>query len=133
MSISYRRVIGVAGALTFAAIPLGAMGPAAAGHQTTAQHVLLLSVDGMHQSDLDFYVTAHPSSALAKLVHKGAEFTQAQTPVPSDSFPGMVAQVTGGNPSSTASTTTTPGTMRCCPRAPPSRSAGAEPSSPASR
>jgi len=101
VSISYRRVIGVAGALTFAAIPLGAMGPAAAGHQTTAQHVLLLSVDGMHQSDLDFYVTAHPSSALAKLVHKGAEFTQAQTPVPSDSFPGMVAQVTGGNPSST--------------------------------
>ncbi len=31
----------------------------------------------------------------------GTEFTRAQTPLPSDSFPGMVAQVTGGNPSST--------------------------------
>jgi hypothetical protein len=38
---------------------------------------------------------------LSKLVHKGVEFTRAQTPVPSDSFPGMVAQVTGGNPQST--------------------------------
>lgn len=66
-----------------------------------AQHVLLLSVDGLHQSDLDWYVSHHPSSALAKLVHKGDEFTHAVTPVPSDSFPGMVAQVTGGNPSST--------------------------------
>jgi hypothetical protein len=63
--------------------------------------VLLLSIDGLHQSDLDFYVAHHPSSALAKLTRRGAEFTGAQTPVPSDSFPGMVAQVTGGNPSST--------------------------------
>src|SRR5947209_6150159 len=65
------------------------------------QHVLLLSVDGLHQSDLEYYVTHHPSSALAKLTRGGVEFTAAQTPVPSDSFPGMVAQVTGGNPSST--------------------------------
>jgi hypothetical protein len=101
VSTSYRRAIGVAGAIAMAAIPLGAMAPVAAGHADKAQHVLLLSVDGMHQSDLDIYANTHPSSALAKLVHKGAEFTQAQTPVPSDSFPGMVAQVTGGNPSST--------------------------------
>ena len=66
-----------------------------------AGHVLLLSVDGLHQSDVAWYVKRNPSSALAKLVESGVEFTQAQTPVPSDSFPGMVAQVTGGNPSST--------------------------------
>jgi hypothetical protein len=95
------RAIGVASVLGVIAIPLGAAGPAAAKHQTTVQHVLLLSVDGMHQSDLDFYVKAHPKSALAKLVSKGAEFTRAETPVPSDSFPGLVGQVTGGNPSST--------------------------------
>jgi type I phosphodiesterase/nucleotide pyrophosphatase len=65
------------------------------------QHVLLLSVDGLHQSDLTWYVDRHPSSALAKLVHKGVEFTHADTPFPSDSFPGMVGQVTGGNPRST--------------------------------
>lgn len=66
--------------------------------RTAAQHVLLLSVDGMHQADLDWYVHEHPTSALAHLVGNGSK---AQTPVPSDSFPGMVGQVTGGNPSST--------------------------------
>ncbi len=55
----------------------------------------------MHQSDLARYVAAHPGSALARLVAGGVEFTGAQTPFPSDSFPGMVGQVTGGNPSST--------------------------------
>jgi hypothetical protein len=62
---------------------------------------LLLSVDGLHQSDLSWYVDHHPSSALAKLVHRGVEFTHAQTPFPSDSFPGMVGQITGGNPKTT--------------------------------
>jgi len=66
-----------------------------------ANHVLLLSIDGLHQSDLSWYVRRNPSSALAKLVHKGVEFTDARTPFPSDSFPGMVGQVTGGNPKST--------------------------------
>ena len=31
----------------------------------------------------------------------GDQYTNAQTPVPSDSFPGMVGQVTGGNPGTT--------------------------------
>jgi arylsulfatase A-like enzyme len=62
------------------------------------QHVLLISVDGLHQSDLDWYVHRFPDSALASLVSHGVEFTSAQTPVPSDSFPGMVGQVTGGDP-----------------------------------
>ncbi|MEA2617295.1 MAG: hypothetical protein QOE72_3078 [Chloroflexota bacterium] len=95
------RALGLAGAIGVVAIPLGAMGPAAAKHQSNAQHVLLLSVDGMHQSDLAFYIKAHPGSALATLVKQGAQYTRAETPVPSDSFPGLIAQVTGGNPSST--------------------------------
>ena len=66
-----------------------------------AQHVLLLSVDGMHQSDLEWWVRTHPSSPLAMLAHRGVEFTHAVTPFPSDSFPGMVGQVTGGNPRTT--------------------------------
>src|SRR5262249_17913987 len=66
-----------------------------------AAHVLLLSVDGLHQSDLAWYVAHHPKSALASLVHRGVEFTHALTPFPSDSFPGMVAQVTGGTPATT--------------------------------
>ena len=71
------------------------------GHGDRVQHVLLLSVDGLHQSDLDWYVGAHPSSALAALVRHGVQFTNAQTQVPSDSYPGIVGQVTGGNPRST--------------------------------
>jgi Type I phosphodiesterase / nucleotide pyrophosphatase len=66
-----------------------------------AEHVLLLSVDGLHQSDLAGYLDQHPSSALAKLVQRGVEFTDARTPFPSDSFPGLVGQVTGGNPRTT--------------------------------
>jgi hypothetical protein len=71
------------------------------GANSRTQHVLLLSVDGLHQADLDWYVANHKQSALATLVHRGVDFTHASTPVPSDSFPGMIAQATGGNPDST--------------------------------
>ena len=73
----------------------------ASGQRSGTRHVLLLSVDGLHQSDLDRYVRAHPSSALARLVGTGTSYTHAQTPVPSDSFPGMIGQLTGGNPRTT--------------------------------
>lgn len=66
--------------------------------RTPVRHVLLVSVDGLHQADLAAYVHAHPHSALAGLVAGGTEFTDAVTPVPSDSFPGMIAQATGGDP-----------------------------------
>src|SRR5580700_10819576 len=65
------------------------------------QHVLLISVYGMHQSDLDWYVANHPNSTLAKLVHSGSEYTNAATSNPSDSDPGGTALMTGGNPKST--------------------------------
>ncbi len=38
---------------------------------------------------------------LAALDHQGLEYGNAETPFPSDSFPGLVGQVTGGNPRST--------------------------------
>jgi len=62
------------------------------------KHVLLLSVDGMHQSDLRWYVRHHPDSTLAQLAHGGTTYSHAVAPIPTDSFPGMVGQVTGGNP-----------------------------------
>src|ERR1700745_2193557 len=65
------------------------------------KHVLLISVDGMHQSDLDWYVANHPSSTLAKLTRSGSEYTNALTSNPSDSDPGGTALMTGGNPKST--------------------------------
>jgi hypothetical protein len=65
------------------------------------EHVLLISVDGMHQSDLAWYVQTHPKSTLAMLVAKGVDYSNASTPFPSDSFPGLTGQVTGGNPATT--------------------------------
>ena len=63
--------------------------------------MLLISVDGLHQQDLAWYVHAYPDSVLAALDRRGLEYSQASTPFPSDSSPGMTAQVTGGNPRST--------------------------------
>jgi hypothetical protein len=100
MTRSRFRVLSILGAAGLLA-GLLVSSQAAVAKEAPAKHVLLISVDGMHQSDLAWYIRTHPKSALAGLVKGGAEFTNAQTPVPSDSFPGMVAQVTGGNPSST--------------------------------
>jgi hypothetical protein len=100
MTSSRIRVVSALGAAGLVAGLVVSM-PAASAKEAPAQHVLLVSVDGLHQSDLAWYVRTYPRSALARLVSTGVEFTNAQTPVPSDSFPGMVAQVTGGNPSTT--------------------------------
>ncbi len=67
----------------------------------TVRHVVLISVDGLHQADLDYYVNSHPGSTLAKLLNEGSSYSGARTPFPSDSFPGLTALVTGGNPKST--------------------------------
>ncbi|MDX6630346.1 MAG: hypothetical protein QOH00_2592 [Gaiellales bacterium] len=91
----------LAGMAALAVVTATAGGASAHQRKPAARHVLLLSVDGLHQSDLVWYVRRHPRSALAKLAHVGVEFTHAQTPFPSDSFPGMVGQVTGGNPKTT--------------------------------
>src|SRR5436309_7544787 len=66
-----------------------------------ADHVLLLSIDGFHQLDLERYVAGHPASALAGLVARGTQYTNTTSSRPSDSFPGTLAMTTGGSPSST--------------------------------
>ena len=94
-------------------IAAGAIGGSAAAcrpTRTTAattanrriQHVLLISVDGLHQSDLEWYVANHPGSELAKLTAGGAEFIErAHRRIPSDSDPGGTALMTGGDPRAT--------------------------------
>jgi hypothetical protein len=47
------------------------------GHRETVDHVLLISVDGMHQSDLAWYVQTHPGSTLATLMAQGVDFSNA--------------------------------------------------------
>jgi hypothetical protein len=107
MLITAHRVSAVVCGLSLLAtvtVPLTAMADSdnddESGH-AKVDHVLLVSVDGMHQSDLAWYAQTHPSSTLANLMAKGVDYSDASTPFPSDSFPGMVGQATGGNPSST--------------------------------
>ncbi len=95
-----RTLIAACGVGVLGAALTPALSATAAAHPR-AQHVLVLSVDGLHQADLAAYVTAHPGSALAALVRSGTAYTHAQTTFPSDSFPGMVAQFTGGTPAGT--------------------------------
>ncbi|WP_087725838.1 alkaline phosphatase family protein [Pandoraea sp. PE-S2T-3] len=63
-----------------------------------AANVLLISIDGMHEEDLSRYVAVHPTSALAALARHGVMYRNALTPTPSDSFPGMVALISGASP-----------------------------------
>ena len=67
----------------------------------TARRVLLISIDGLHALDLANFIQSHPKSTLAQLSSTGVTYTQAYTSKPSNSFPGLLALVTGGSPSST--------------------------------
>ena len=70
------------------------------------KHVLLISVDGMHA--VDFTNCANGIStvnngepycpAIAALGKTGVNYVAASTSKPSDSFPGLIAIVTGGSP-----------------------------------
>ena len=62
------------------------------------RHVLLISIDGLHALDVANYVEAQPGSALDELSEHGVTFSNARTPANSDSFPGLLALVTGGSP-----------------------------------
>src|SRR5579875_723677 len=85
-------------ALAGTAVSSAATAQLGGAHSRGIQHVLLISVDGMHQSDLNWYVAHHPGSELGRLATGGAEYTGAQTTDPSDSDPGGTGIMTGGDP-----------------------------------
>ena len=62
------------------------------------RHVLLISIDGMHA--LDYYNCAANNTCptLKALGATGVNYTRTSTSRPSDSFPGLMAIVTGGTP-----------------------------------
>lgn len=91
--------MGLAAAMALTLVPFGAP-TASADDGARARHVIVISVDGLHESDLEAYIATHSNSTLAKFVGEGASYSNAHTPFPSDSFPGMTAIVTGANPRS---------------------------------
>jgi hypothetical protein len=83
------------------AVGLGAAALADTPRGPHVSRVLLISIDGMHALDLADYVQAKPRSTLAELSQHGVTYTQARTALPSNSWPGLLAMVTGGSPTST--------------------------------
>ena len=62
------------------------------------RHVLLISIDGMHAVDYENCVASNTCPHLAALGKTGVTYTRTTTARPSDSFPGLMALVTGGTP-----------------------------------
>jgi hypothetical protein len=84
--------------LTLCASSTACAAPPAPGR---IQHVLLISVDGMHALDMANYIRGNPRSTFAQLAAAGSYYTAASTTKPSDSFPSMAGIVTGGTPAVT--------------------------------
>jgi hypothetical protein len=68
------------------------------GNLAHDRHVLLISIDGMHAVDFENCVKAGTCPNLAELGESGINYTRTSTSRPSDSFPGLMALVTGGTP-----------------------------------
>jgi hypothetical protein len=85
------------------------MGTAVAQNPNQIQHVLLISVDGMHAVDFlncaNGITTVNSGQpfcpSMAALGATGINYNAASTSKPSDSFPGLTAIVTGGSPALT--------------------------------
>ena len=99
LSRRLRRFVIFAGG-TFC-VSLSTMAQEKSTPQSAVKHVLLLSLDGMHAVDVANFVKTHPESALATLSTHAITYTNAQTSLPSNSWPGLLAIVTGGSPLST--------------------------------
>jgi len=58
----------------------------------------LISVDGMHAVDLAKWIENHPDSTFAKAGKNRHHIPERLHHRASDSYPGMIAQVTGATP-----------------------------------
>ena len=94
--------IGFAASLALAFVP----GASAQHQDKDIDHVLLISIDGMHAADYLNCSKGVPGVSggepycpnLAELGETGVNYTRTTTSRPSDSFPGLMALVTGGTP-----------------------------------
>ena len=98
MRLLRNYLLSTTAALVVTCAAIGQAGAAGPSVGTGYEHVLLISVDGLHAVDLAKWIQSHPDSALAKLAGTGMIYPNAFTTAPSDSYPGMIAQATGGSP-----------------------------------
>jgi hypothetical protein len=92
--------------LVFAATSLAALQAQGLNNRNGIRHVLLISIDGMHELDFLNCSQGIPGvnsglpycQNLAQLAQHGVQYTDATTSKPSDSFPGLMALVSGGGP-----------------------------------
>jgi hypothetical protein len=99
MSFELRKVIQTAslmGALSMVLSPFAAVGHA--HDESRIRHVLLISIDGMHALDFENCTAAGTCPHLAELADHGVTYPRTSASRPSDSFPGLMALVTGGTP-----------------------------------
>jgi hypothetical protein len=95
-----RRILAVALALGLigTTIPAPARANDELGEGHKIKHVLLISIDGMHAVDYENCLASHTCPHLAALGKTGVRYTRTSTSRPSDSFPGLMALVSGGTP-----------------------------------
>ena len=87
--------------ITGAALLAATAAALAGAGESPIKHVLIVSIDGMHEQDLAKCIAAKTCPNIAKLAGHGVTYTNAYTPGLSDSVPGLAALVTGGSPRST--------------------------------
>jgi hypothetical protein len=106
MRILWRSAVLGAGLLAASVGPLVCAARAAGLGDNGIKRVLLISIDGMHALDFINCTTglsginggAPYCPNLAQLAQTGVNYLGASTSRPSDSFPGLMALVTGGSP-----------------------------------
>jgi len=76
----------------------GGNGGGDGGDQNRIQHVLLISIDGMHALDYLNCTANDTCPNLKALGTTGINYLNTSTSKPSDSFPGLMALMTGGSP-----------------------------------
>ena len=87
-------------------LPLSIFAQGIGNGPEAVRHVLLISVDGMHAVDYLNCSTGLPGvnggapycPTLAQLGQNGVNYLNTSTSKPSDSFPGLMALMTGGSP-----------------------------------
>jgi hypothetical protein len=90
-----RKAVALACGLVTFAVPAAF---SAGTGEASSRHVLLVSIDGMHALDLHNCRIANTCPNLAALTAAGVHYTRTSTSKPSDSFPGIMAIVSGGTP-----------------------------------